>query len=90
MQKDVKKFVSSCATCQQTKYLARAPLGLLQATTPLTAVWEDIGMDFITNLPAYNGHSVIMVVVDRFSKSAHFGALPAKFSTYQVAELFVK
>lgn len=64
-------------------------MGLLQPITPPT-VWEDITMDFITHLPAYNGHTVIMVVIDRFSKPAHFGILPATFLAYQVAELFSK
>jgi hypothetical protein len=32
-------------------------------------------MDFITGLPKYEGKSVIMVVVDRLTKYAHFCAL---------------
>jgi len=31
---------------------------------------------------------VILVVVDRFSKAAHFGMLPTNFSVVKVAELF--
>jgi len=46
-------------------------------------------MDFITGLPPANGSKVILVVVDRLSKSAHFGALPGSFTTSKVAELFV-
>lgn len=46
-------------------------------------------MDFITSLPSSNGLSVIMVVVDRLSKSGHFGALPAAFTASKVATLFV-
>lgn len=66
------------------KYVSRAPMGLLQSITPPTAFWEDTSMDFITNLPAYNGHTVIMVVVDRFSKSAHSGTLPANFLHFRL------
>lgn len=47
-------------------------------------------MDFITNLPPSNDHSIIMIVVDRFSKSAHFGTLPAKYFAYQAAGRFAK
>lgn len=36
-------------------------------------------MDFITDLPAYGSQSIIMVVINRFSKAAQFGTLPAKF-----------
>lgn len=31
---------------------------------------------------------VIMVVVDRFSKAAHFGTLPHNFSAFKAAKLF--
>lgn len=51
MQNDVKDFVASCKICQQTKYFPQAPLGLLQPITPSIVVWEDVAMDFITNLP---------------------------------------
>lgn len=47
-------------------------------------------MDFITHLPVYTGHTVIMVVIDRFSKAAHFGTLPTTFSASQATELFSK
>ena len=41
-------------------------------------------MDFITGLPKFEGKSVIMVVVDRITKYAHFCALshPFKASTF--------
>lgn len=61
---------------------------MLQPITQPTAIWEDIAMDFITNLPAYHDHSVIMVVIDRFFKSSHFWTLPNNFSACQAAELF--
>ena len=44
-------------------------------------------MDFITGLPKSEGKSVIMVVVDIFTKYAHFFALshPFKASTFSNA-----
>lgn len=46
-------------------------------------------MDFIINLPKSEGKNVIMVVVDRLTKSAHFFALPHPFSTNTVASTFM-
>lgn len=36
-----------------------------------------------------HGHTVILVVVDRYSKGAHFGALPTRHTAHQVAVRFV-
>lgn len=38
----------------------------------------------------YNGHLVVMVVVDHSCKSSHFGTLPRKFFACQAAGLFNK
>ncbi|GKD31962.1 ty3-gypsy retrotransposon protein [Tanacetum coccineum] len=54
-----------------------------------TAVWEDVSMDFITGMPVFKGLMVILVVVDRFTKYAHFGTLPTSFNASKVAELYM-
>lgn len=46
-------------------------------------------MDFITGLPKSGNKSVIMVVVDRLSKYAHFCALPQPFTPTLVAQTFM-
>ena len=47
-------------------------------------------MNFIEGLPKSMGFDVIFVVVDRFSKYAHFLSLKHPFDAKMVAELFVK
>lgn len=47
-------------------------------------------MDFITGLPMSKGFTVILVVVDRFTKYAHFGTLPTSFNAHKVAEVFLE
>ena len=47
-------------------------------------------MDFITRLPMVQGCDCIYMVVDRLMKCAHFFAIPNKYTTSQVAELFFK
>ena len=46
-------------------------------------------MDFITSLPMSKGKSVIMVVVDRLTKYAHFCALSHPFKSSTVANTFM-
>ncbi|XP_014511566.1 uncharacterized protein LOC106770264 [Vigna radiata var. radiata] len=78
-----------CPTCQQTKYETQKPAGLLQPLPTPHDSWEDLSLDFITGLPPSVGHTVILVVVDRFSKGAHFGTLPNHFTAFRVAQLFM-
>lgn len=50
--------------------------------------WEGVCMDFITGLPKSEGRDILMVVVDRFTKSAHFIALSHPISASKVAKVF--
>ena len=47
-------------------------------------------MDFITCLPKYEGKNVIMVVVDRLTKYAHFCALSHPFKAITVSNSFME
>ena len=51
--------------------------------------WEEISIDFITGLPNSKGKSVIMVVVDRLTKYAHFCAVSHPFKANIVATTFM-
>nr|GEY60117.1 Ty3/gypsy retrotransposon protein [Tanacetum cinerariifolium] len=59
LRKDVTRFIHECTICQQTKYSRQKPYGLLQTLPIPNQVWEEISMDFITNLPHSNGKSAI-------------------------------
>ena len=76
MKQDVESFIKQCYVCQQSKHSNTHPLGLLQPLPITEGVWRDLSMDFIEGLPKSQGFSVILVVVDRLTKFAHF--LPVK------------
>lgn len=64
MKKDVRDYVARCAICQQNKYEALFPKGLLQPLSIPDLVWADISLDFIEGLPKSGGMDTILVVVD--------------------------
>ncbi|KAL0551242.1 hypothetical protein IC582_010328 [Cucumis melo] len=84
MKREVAEFVSKWLVCQQVKAPRQKPAGLLQPLSIPEWKWENVSMDFITGLPrTLRGFTVIWVVVDRLTKSAHF--VPGK-STYTASK----
>ena len=51
--------------------------------------WEVVSLDFVEGLPLSGTFSVILVVVDKFSKFAHFIPLQHPYSTVSVARVFL-
>lgn len=82
------KLCSSLDICQRMKLENVNTPGLLQPLPIPEQVWEEISMDFITQLPPCKQYSVILVVVDRLSKYAHFIPLAHPFTTPMAAALF--
>lgn len=56
-------------------------VGLLQPLAILQQMWTNISIDFGEGLPVLKGYSVVMVVVDKLFKYAHFLALKHPFMT---------
>ena len=50
--------------------------------------WTHISADFITKLPLAQGYDSILVVVDRFTKMAHFVPTTEKTTAEGLARLF--
>jgi hypothetical protein len=72
MRRDVEQFVVRCTTCQKAKSRLN-PHGLYMPLPVPSIPCTDISMDFILGLPRTKwGRDIIFVVVDRFSKMAHF------------------
>ncbi|WVZ53038.1 hypothetical protein U9M48_004029 [Paspalum notatum var. saurae] len=88
MKSAVKSFVQSCQVCQQAKPDRSRSPGLLQPLPVPATVWEIISMDFIEGLPSSGHANCILVVVDLFTKYAHFIALHHPFTASSVARVF--
>lgn len=89
LKKMVEKFVSECPVCQLVKVEHISPAGLLQPLPIPGIPWSSISLDFIEALPKSNGKEVILVVVDRLTKYAHFMAIAHPYSVDQIVNLLL-
>ncbi len=76
MTRDIRLFVLACSVCAISKTSNRPPAGLLQPLSVPSRPWSRISLDFVTGLPPSQGNTVVLTVVDRFSKATHFIPLP--------------
>ncbi len=85
MARDIRDFVLACSVCARGKTSNRPPEGLLQPPSVPSRPWSHIALDFVTALPPSRGNTVVLTVVDRFSKAAHFIPLPKLPSAKETA-----
>ncbi|KAI3364672.1 hypothetical protein L3Q82_011441, partial [Scortum barcoo] len=87
MEADIRGFVQACTVCARGKSSHQPPSGLLQPLSVPGRPWSHIALDFVTGLPPSNGKTVILTIVDRFSKAAHFVALAKLPTARETADL---
>jgi transposase InsO family protein len=91
MDEQIIDFVRSCTECQKDKAARHQPYGLLNPLELPYAPWQSIAMDFITDLPLSEGCDQLWVVIDRFTKMAHFVPLPRSGKTASdLARIFAR
>ena len=82
---DVEEFVAACPICARAKGNSQRPQRLLQPLPVPHCPWSHIAINFVTGLPESQVQTVILTIVDRFSKSAHFVPLPKLPSSKETA-----
>lgn len=75
MSKDIQRFVRNCDVCGRTKPWREQKKGLLKPLPLPDHPWQDITMDFVTDLPLCEGKNNILVVTDRLTKGVIFEAM---------------
>ncbi|GKE33959.1 putative reverse transcriptase domain-containing protein [Tanacetum coccineum] len=91
MKADIATYVSKCLTCAKVKAEHQRLSGLLQQ--PKIPEWklEHITMDFVTGLPrTSSGYDSIWVIVDRFTKLAHFLLMKKTNSMEKLTRQYLK
>jgi hypothetical protein len=90
MKRDVQRICKQCIACRKAKYRVQ-PHGLYTSLPVPTEPWVDISMDFVLGLPkSKKGRDSIFVVIDRFSKMAHFIACNKTDDASHIADLFFR
>lgn len=89
IKKMIHQAITECVICQQAKSERVKYPCLLQPLPVPTHAWQIVSIDFIEGLPKSKGCDCILVVVDKFSKYAHFLPLAHPSSALQVAKLFL-
>lgn len=79
-------YFVACEVCARSKSRHQVPSGLLHPLPVPSHPWSHIAVDFVIGLPCSSGHSVVLTIVDRFSK-AHFVPLPKLPSALETAHL---
>uniref|UniRef100_A0AAQ4PE48 Gypsy retrotransposon integrase-like protein 1 n=1 Tax=Gasterosteus aculeatus aculeatus TaxID=481459 RepID=A0AAQ4PE48_GASAC len=90
LEEDARAYVLACTTCARNKASHRPPMGLLRPLPVPQRPWSHVALDFVTGFPPSDGNTVILTVVDRFSKAAHFLPLPKLPSARETADLLVQ
>ncbi|KAF7839066.1 Transposon Ty3-G Gag-Pol polyprotein [Senna tora] len=90
MRKDVEKICAKCIACKQAKSKSM-PHGLYTPLPVPIELWTDISMDFVLGSPrTRKGRDSIFVVMDRFSKMAHFIACHKTDDATNITDLFFR
>lgn len=89
MKSAIRSFVQSYTVCLQAKPDHAKYPGLLVPLPIPSESWQVISMDFIEGLPRSSHANCILVVVDKFSKFAHFLPLLHPFTAASVAKIFL-
>ena len=87
LRRFVKRYIQTCEVCQVTKASRQPPHGELRSLPIPSGPWRSISADFIMPLSVSDGFDAVLVVVDRFTKYAHFIATQSSINSTQSAEL---
>jgi len=94
MRREVQAYCSDCLQCRRSVSAKHKPYGLLQPLKPPERAWEDVTMDFITELPpsrvSGSVYDSILVIVDRLTKMTHYVPARADWDGTDLAQAWIR
>lgn len=90
MNRDVFEYVAACPTCARSKTSNKPAARLLTPLLTPCRPWSHISLDFASGLTVSDGHTVVLTIVDRFSKMVHFVPMPKLPSAKETAEVILQ
>ena len=86
--REIKRYVEEYNAYQHNKNQTQSLAGKLMPNLILEKVWTYISADFITKLSLAQGYDSILVIVDKFTKMAHFISTTERTSAEELTRLF--
>ena len=71
MRKDVDRYCRNCHPCKRSQIARHAPYGSLHPLSIPEGAWQNISMDFVTELPWSDGLNAVLMIVCRLTKMRH-------------------
>jgi len=87
MLEDIKRYVMGCERYQATKSNWQPKKNNLHSNEIPRGPWEIISIDLIGPLPESLGYNGILVIVDHFSKMAHYIPINMNITAQGVAKV---
>jgi hypothetical protein len=82
------EYIRGCSVCQRNKTEHLHPADLLRPLDIPSSIWTNIVMDFVEGFPKVGSKCVILTIIDRLSKYAHFVPLGHPYLATSVAKAF--
>ena len=94
MRKDAANYCKTCPICQKANPRRHAPYGPLAPLPAPNAAWDEVTMDFITELPLSTlsrvTYDAILVIVCRLSKMAHYVPARTDWDGIDLAQAWIR